>query len=148
MTVFDLEQLESCYTPPCRSAKNAVNMVSFIAGNVLRGDVKVHSENLDEAGLNAMQVVDVRSAAEFSRGHLKGAVNINRNTLRDNTSALGKKRPMLAYCQVGHRSYSTTRILKQDGFNAVDLDGGCKTVAESGLTKVAGGTAYSPLMLW
>ncbi|KAK1831162.1 hypothetical protein QBC39DRAFT_351918 [Podospora conica] len=140
MTVFDLEHLELCYAPPYGSAKDAVNMVGFIAGNVLREDVKVvHSEDLDEVDLDSMQVVDVRSPAEFSRGHLKGAVNINLNTLRDKTSALDKSRPVLAYCQVGYRGYVATRILEQDGFNVVNLDGGYKTVAETGLVRLQEG---------
>lgn len=145
MTVFDLEHLELCYAPPYGSAKDAVNMVGFIAGNVLRGDVKVaHSEDLDEADLDSMQAVDVRSPAEFSRGHLKGAININVNTLRDKTSMLDKSRPVLSYCQVGYRGYVATRILEQAGFNAVNLDGGYKTVVETGLTRLLEGPPTPP----
>ena len=87
MTVFDLEHLELCYAPPYGSAKDAVSMVGFIAGNVLRGDVSiVHSEDLKEADLDSMQILDVRSPVEFQRGHLKNAYNININTLRNNIS--------------------------------------------------------------
>lgn len=145
MTVFDLEHLELCYAPPYGSAKDAVNMVGFIAGNLLRGDVKVsHSEDLDEGDLESMQVVDVRSPAEFAKGHLKGAININVNTLRDKTSMLDKTRPVLSYCQVGYRGYVATRILEQAGFNAVNLDGGYKTVVETGLTRLLEGPPTPP----
>ena len=36
-------------------------------------------------------------------------------------------RQIAVYCQVGQRGYLATRILRQKGFNAVNIGGGYKT---------------------
>jgi len=134
MTVFDLEHLELVYAPPYGAAKDPVNMVGFIGSNVLRGDVDiVHGQDLSPADLKKLQVVDVRSPGEFARGHLKCASNIPVNDLRHDVATLDKGRKTLVYCQVGYRGYLAQRILKQKGFDVVNLDGGYKSVADGGL---------------
>ncbi len=113
-------------------------MVGFIGGNVMRGQVEiVHGEDLTSKDLETMQVVDVRSPAEFSRGHMRHAVNISIDTLRENVDRLDKGRQTLVYCQVGYRGYLAYRILKQKGFeHVVNLDGGYKTLVEAGFTSL------------
>lgn len=137
MTVFDLEHLELAYAPPYGSAKDPINMVGFIAGNVLRDDVEiVHGEDLTPEDLKKLQVIDVRSPGEFSGGHLKYATNININDLRDDVSQLDKSKKTLVYCQVGYRGYLADRILKQRGFDVMNLDGGFKSVLDGGFTSL------------
>ena len=47
-TVFDLQHLELAYAPPFSSAKDPVNMLGFIASNVLNNDMKiVHWHDID-----------------------------------------------------------------------------------------------------
>ncbi len=124
MTIFDLEHLELSYSPPYNSPKDAVNVAGFVGGNVLRGDVRiVHTENW-EREMSGAQIVDVRSPEEFHSGHLPDAVNLPINTLRENLSTLEKGRRLIVYCQTGDRGYVACRILKQNGFNVVNLDGG------------------------
>jgi NADPH-dependent 2,4-dienoyl-CoA reductase/sulfur reductase-like enzyme/rhodanese-related sulfurtransferase len=141
MTIFDLEHLELAYAPPYGSAKDPVNMAGFVGSNVLRGDVHIiHAEELSLEG-GALQVVDVRSPAEFSRGHLPSAVNIPLNELREGISLLHKEVPVVVYCQVGYRGYLGYRILKQSGFDVVNLDGGYKSVVEAGLKRLQEGAS-------
>ncbi|KID87614.1 FAD-dependent pyridine nucleotide-disulfide oxidoreductase [Metarhizium guizhouense ARSEF 977] len=133
MTVFDLEHLELGYAPPYSSAKDPVNMVGFVASNVMRGDYRiVHAEDLGMKKLSDWQVVDVRSAEEFATGHLPNAVNLAIDTLRDRVDTLDKAIPVLVYCYVGYRGYLAYRILSQKGFNVVNLDGGLKAVIDGG----------------
>jgi len=40
---------------------------------------------------------------------------------------LPKEKPIAVYCQVGQRGYLATRILRQHGFDAVNIGGGYKT---------------------
>lgn len=137
MTIFDLEHLELAYAPPYSSAKDPVNMAGFVGSNVMRGDVEiVHPEELSMARLeeSGTQIVDVRSASEYVRGHMKGAVNLTLNSLRELMVRLDKKKKVLVYCQVGYRGYLGYRILKQNGFDVVNLDGGFKSVVEGGFT--------------
>ncbi len=133
MTVFDLEHLELGYAPPYGSAKDPVNMVGFIGGNLLRGDVKtVHDDELTVDELESAQVVDVRTPNEYSRGHLKHAVNVPINDLRGRIEELDKDKKTIVYCQVGYRGYLAQRILDQKGFDVLNLDGGFKSVVEGG----------------
>ena len=107
-------------------------MAGFVGSNLLRGDVNIiHAEDL-KIGQDAAQIVDVRSPGEVSRGYIPYAVNIPLNKLRENVSTLDKGRRVVVYCQVGYRGYLAYRILKQKGFDVVNLDGGYKSILEGG----------------
>lgn len=128
MTIFDLEHLELAYAPPYGSAKYPVNMAGFVGSNLIRGDVGiVHAKDL-ELGHDNSQKVDVRSTGEFLRGHIPTTMNSNLNTLRDTDKTLDKTTPVVVYCQVGYRGYLGYRILKQMGFDVVNLDGRYKSI--------------------
>jgi rhodanese-related sulfurtransferase len=72
-------------------------------------------------------VVDVRTAQEFSAGHIPGALNIPLDELRSRLDEFPRDREIAAYCQVGQRGYLATRILRQAGCSAVNIGGGYKT---------------------
>ncbi|KAF9768161.1 hypothetical protein IL306_014569 [Fusarium sp. DS 682] len=132
-TVFDLEHLELAYAPPYGSAKDAVNMAGFVASNALRGDCEIiHAEQLTKEKLDKVQIVDVRSPGEFARGHLSQAINLPVDSLGHGLDTLDKSLPTVVYCQVGYRGYLAYRILKQEGFNVVNLDGGFRIVVQGG----------------
>ncbi len=62
-------------------------------------------------------IVDVRTTAEFQRGHLDGALNIPLNELMRDTRRIGrKKQPVVVYCHSGSRSGMAVSYLKQAGF--------------------------------
>jgi NADPH-dependent 2,4-dienoyl-CoA reductase/sulfur reductase-like enzyme/rhodanese-related sulfurtransferase len=129
MTVFDLEEMELAYAPQYGSAKDPVNMAGFVAAGLLRGD---HPQVDLEAVLAAPPeqrpfLVDVRTAQEFSQGHIPGALNIPVDEVRSRLSEFPRDRAIAIYCQVGQRGYLATRILKQSGFAAVNIGGGYKT---------------------
>jgi rhodanese-related sulfurtransferase len=73
-----------------------------------------------------LQLVDVRTPAEFARGHVRGAVNVPVTTLPSRLPSLGldRSRPVVAICLTAHRSIPATRLLRQRGFEAVQLAGG------------------------
>lgn len=67
------------------------------------------------------QVLDVRSAREFSGGALPGAVNISLGD-RDfaaRAGALDRRRPVLVYCAGGFRSRKAVEQLKRLGFEDI-----------------------------
>ncbi|KAH7028417.1 FAD-dependent pyridine nucleotide-disulfide oxidoreductase [Macrophomina phaseolina] len=134
MTILDLEHLELAYAPPFGSAKDPVNMAGFVGSNVLRGDTEIiHAEDLANAkDIDQMQLVDVRSQKEFARGHIRFAKILPLDSLRYSHSGLDKSRRVVVYCQVGYRGYLAYRILKQKGFDVLNLDGGFRAVVESG----------------
>jgi len=72
-------------------------------------------------------LVDVRTAKEYKRSHLAGAVNfsyLNFHIGRD-VDSLNRNKLVLAYCQTCHRSPLAARKMKNMGFRKVfDLKGG------------------------
>lgn len=64
-------------------------------------------------------IIDVRTAGEFSGGHIKGAINIPVDSIRSKVNDLKKKgKPVITCCASGMRSGSATSILKAAGVEA------------------------------
>ena len=131
MTADDLAELELGYAPPYGSAKDAVNMLGFVAQNVLDGTMpQWQASDLDEA-LATTLVLDVRSRSEYDAGHLDGALNIPHLVLRerlDEVRAAAAGRSISVHCASGVRSYLATRVLLSEGFDARNLSGGWFTL--------------------
>ncbi|ASR55782.1 FAD-dependent oxidoreductase [Cellulomonas sp. PSBB021] len=127
MTADDLAELELAYAPPYGSAKDPVNMLGFVAQNVLDGTLpQWHPTELDDV-LASSLVLDVRSRAEFARGHLADALNIPHTELRerlDEVREAAAGRHVAVHCASGVRSNIATRVLVQSGFDASNLSGG------------------------
>jgi NADPH-dependent 2,4-dienoyl-CoA reductase/sulfur reductase-like enzyme/peroxiredoxin family protein/TusA-related sulfurtransferase/rhodanese-related sulfurtransferase len=127
MTVYDLEEMELSYAPPYGSAKDPVNYAGFVAGNVLRRDVRIcHTQEM----LNPREdqlILDVRKPEEVAMGGVPGAVHIPLDELRVRLDELPLDKEILTYCQVGLRGYLACRILAQKGFKCKNYSGGMKT---------------------
>lgn len=125
MTVLDLEEMELAYAPQFGSAKDPVNMAGFVAAGLIRDD---HPQvDVEYVLAERPYLLDVRTPEEFGRGHFPDAINIPVDELRGRLNELPKDRQIAVYCQVGQRGYLGTRILRQRGFNAVNVGGGYKT---------------------
>lgn len=74
-----------------------------------------------------VQLLDVRTAEEFSSGHLENAVNINimGDDFDAQVASLDKTKPVMVYCKAGGRSAKAAERLKLLGFTTItDLEGG------------------------
>lgn len=70
-------------------------------------------------------ILDVRSKGEFAGGHIKGAVNISVDTLRNNLDKLkDKNKPIITCCASGMRSASAKSILQSNCYTKVYNGGG------------------------
>ncbi len=131
MSADDLAELELAYAPPYGSAKDPVNMLGFVAQNVLDGTMpQWQAEDLDDAMATTL-VLDVRSPSEFAEGHLDGALNISHVELRqrlDEVRTAAAGRTVSVHCASGVRSYLATRVLLGEGFDARNLSGGWLTL--------------------
>ena len=131
MTADDLAELELAYAPPYGSAKDAVNMLGFVAQNVLDGTMpQWHADDLGRVIATTL-VLDVRSRSEFAAGHLDGALNIPHLELRarlDEVRRAAEGREISVHCESGVRSYLATRVLLGEGFTARNLSGGWLTL--------------------
>ncbi len=126
MTAYDLTKLELCYAPPYGSAKDPVNMVGFVIENLLKGQVRQFHWH-DVAALprdGSVTLLDTRTAMEYENGHIDGFINIPLDSLRARIGEIDKAKPVYVTCQVGLRGYVATRILTQNGFDALNLAGG------------------------
>lgn len=132
LTVQDLCNLELAYAPPFGSAKDPVNVAGYVASNVLDGSAEVVDwrtlvDALASSSLD-LQLIDVRTPAEFAQGTIAGARNTELDRLRERLDELDHEKPLIVFCQVGLRGYLAYRILKQRGFSNVrNLSGGYKT---------------------
>ena len=126
LKVFDLPEIEVAYAPPYNAAKDPVNIVGYTAENILNGNLSMlnYDELFDFIHQQNAILLDVRSADEFENGHIQSAVNINVDDLRANINKLDQSKTYVVYCQVGLRGYLAHRILKNNGFNVFNLNGG------------------------
>ena len=126
LTVYDLPEIEITYAPPYNSAKDPVNIAGYTAENILKGDLEMvnYDEFWDFVKENNAVILDVRTSKEFSGGAIEGAININVDDLRENLQNLDKNNVYAIYCQVGLRGYLANRIMRNNGFRAVNLNGG------------------------
>ena len=109
-----------------------LSMVFILVSSCLNG------QNQNDIQIEAFQkkiasekyvLVDVRTAEEFTEGHIVDAINID--YLAENFSVeiqqLDLETPVLLYCRSGNRSSKAMKTMKELGFKAVyNLEGGIK----------------------
>ncbi len=134
-TVEDLEHLELAYSPQWGGAKHPVNMIGFVASNILRGDVEMVEPDAAHADIFWL---DVREPEETEAGIIPGATIIPLDALRARCAEVPKDRTIGVYCAIGLRGYIAYRFLKQQGFNVLNLNGGFRSWCWAG--NVAAGT--------
>ncbi len=131
VTASRLADLELAYAPPFSSAKDPVNLLGYMAENVLSGDCDiVDARDLDGLAGEGWAVIDVRTAEEHERGAIPGSTNIPVDSLRDRLDELGGG-PVVVYCEVGQRGHTAAALLHELGIRARNLDGGYQTWSAS-----------------
>lgn len=87
-----------------------------------------------------VQVVDVRTLAEFRLGRIAGAMHVPIQTLPDRVDdlPLDKDKPVVAICLTAHRSIAAVRLLSRHGYDVVQLQGGMTAWARSKLPVIRG----------
>jgi rhodanese-related sulfurtransferase len=83
-----------------------------------------------------VQLVDVRTVAEFTEGHIPGSLNID---VKDETGfplavddLLDKQLPVAVYCRSGRRSRNAAELLSKKGYKVYNLDKGILHWMEEG----------------
>jgi NADPH-dependent 2,4-dienoyl-CoA reductase/sulfur reductase-like enzyme/rhodanese-related sulfurtransferase len=123
----ELADLELAYAPPYGSAKDPVNMLGYIAENVVNGLTEIAQWNeLDKYKTDGYAFVDVRSASEFANGTIPGSINIPVDEIRERHLEINNKK-LIINCQVGQRGHVATMLLRSLGYDARNLDGGYLT---------------------
>ena len=126
LTIYDLQEIEVAYAPPYNAAKDPVNILGYVAENMLNDDVRlVNYDELDEylAAENGI-LIDVRTKTEFENGAIPNAIHMDVDTLRETLDYLDKNKKYVIYCQIGLRGYLAQRILRNNDIDSVNLNGG------------------------
>ncbi len=120
-TIHDLEKLELAYAPPYSSAKDPVNMLGNVAGNILKGNAKfIQWKNIDKDDF----VLDVSEDVERMVFSVPGSYHIPLSQLRARKDEVPKDKCVVPYCSIGVRSYNAARMLCQDGCEPVKVAAG------------------------
>jgi NADPH-dependent 2,4-dienoyl-CoA reductase/sulfur reductase-like enzyme/rhodanese-related sulfurtransferase len=123
----ELADLELAYAPPYGSAKDPINMLGYIAENVLSGLVRtVQWSELAQFQTSGAQLVDVRSPREFAEGAQPGAINIPLDEIRDRLDEINRD-DVIVTCFAGQRGHVAATLLGELGYNVRNLDGGYET---------------------
>ncbi|MDF1618134.1 FAD-dependent oxidoreductase [Petrocella sp. FN5] len=123
--VKDLIELELSYAPPYSSAKDPVNMVAYVADNIMSQKmVPIRSEEIQGLDKSKTLILDVRTPEEVAYGALEGHTNIPLDDLRERIQELPSDREIIIYCAVGFRGYLASTILNPAGFKTRNLLGG------------------------
>ena len=131
ITAPELADLELAYAPPFSSAKDPVNMLGYMAENVLSGLTPTAQWSEVEAKVaEGYSILDVRTVGEVEQGTLPGAINIPIDEIRERKAELPKGK-ILVTCHVGQRGHAVTRLLGEWGYEAINLDGGYMTWSNS-----------------
>jgi NADPH-dependent 2,4-dienoyl-CoA reductase/sulfur reductase-like enzyme/rhodanese-related sulfurtransferase len=127
LSVNDLMNLELAYSPQFGSAKDAINHAGYVGNNVMENkSPNVHWNQLDSELDRGVKVLDVRTQAEFERGHIPGAILAPVDELRDRLDDLVGDE-YVVHCGVGQRAHTAIQILKSKGIRASNLSGGYTT---------------------
>lgn len=126
MKVNELSELELSYAPPFSSAKDPVNMVGFVAENIISQKVKqFYFEDINTLKLDSnAYFLDTRTPKEYSNSHAEGFVNIPVDDLRVRIDEIPRNKTIYVMCQSGIRSYIACRILIGNGYDCYNFAGG------------------------
>lgn len=136
-TIYDLMELELSYAPPFSLAKDPVNMLGFVAENILShkanfiewDEVDTLLTSKDKKG--DFIILDVTEEMERMAFAIDGSYHIPLGSLRQRLNELDKNKLIIPYCAVGVRSYNAARILMQNGFDRVAILSGGTTFYKS-----------------
>lgn len=127
LTVDDLMDLELAYAPAFGSAKDAINQAGYVGNNVLQGKTpNIQWYEVESAQQAGAVVIDVRTQGENQLGSIPNSVLIPVDELRNHISELIGKQ-VIVTCAVGQRGHTATQILRSQGIEVRNLDGGYTT---------------------
>lgn len=119
--------LMSC-TPATDSAGTPQTATTAPAPSAQPAITQITPEALDKRiSEGPLQLLDVRTPAEYADGHINDALNINVQSddfLTLATKALTKEKPVYVYCRSGKRSMDAATRLAKNGYQVVNLTGG------------------------
>lgn len=90
-------------------------------------------------------VIDLRSAEDYAKGHVKGAVNIPLAQLPQNLDKLPMDKTLMLYCYSGQTSSMVMVPLKSRGYKAISISRGFPSVEKAGFAIDTAATPFAPV---
>ena len=90
-------------------------------------------------------VIDLRSAEDYGKGHVKGAVNIPLAALPQNLDKLPMDKTLMLYCYSGQTSALTMVPLKNFGYKVVSISRGFPSVEKAGFAIDTAAVPFAPV---
>ena len=119
-TIYDLKDLELCYSPMYSTARDPINHAALVAVNIFEKAFKqVKVSEVRQLIESHQMIIDVREPHEFKQGHLLNAVNIPMSQFRERLDEIPKDRDVYLHCRSGQRSYNVVNALGQLGYDKV-----------------------------
>ncbi|MGT2957851.1 pyridine nucleotide-disulfide oxidoreductase [Streptococcus bovimastitidis] len=116
----DLKDLELCYAPAFSTAKDPVNFAGIVGLNQLHNVYQqVPMSQVRELVNSKAFILDVRGKSAFEKAHIKGAVNIPLDEIRQRLNEIPRDRTVYIHCRTSWNSYYAICALKGYGFNNI-----------------------------
>ena len=104
-------------TSPRKAKKFFEAKMDFTTGPAELNEMMKNKENIN--------VVDVRAAEDFAKGHIPGAVNLPKEKW-DSFAGLSTEKNNIIYCysEVCHLAAAGAKKFAENGFSVMELEGG------------------------
>lgn len=93
----------------------------------------ISARELDWYVKNHFLIIDLRSTADYTMAHIRGAVNVPYGNFRNELQDLGKN-PIILYCERGALSMAVARELEAKGYKTCSVVGGIRAYRGANLT--------------
>lgn len=87
-------------------------------------EMKVAEVIAARAGAQPLLLLDVREPYEWRQVHIPGSLHIPMNSVPGRLAELPQGQPIVVLCAHGSRSYGVAHYLREQGFDAINLQGG------------------------
>lgn len=68
-----------------------------------------------------IQIIDVRKAEDYAKGHVEGAINILWTDIADNLDKIDPDKKIIVYCYTGHTAGEASMFLQLMGYDAINM---------------------------
>ncbi|MCI7812687.1 MAG: ATPase [Robinsoniella sp.] len=92
-------------------------------------------EELEALQQEKITVVDIRPKEQYVRGTFPGAVSIPAEEFQEKKADLEKKKTICLMCHTGERSQEYTQQLSEEGYDAVNVEGGYRAYLRLSLSR-------------
>lgn len=124
LTTFSILTAASLLLAPAVHANNKAAVIDEMEGYlefVDYGGGVIFSEQIPKDEWSKMMVIDARDPAQFAKGHIPGAVNMDWRQVLAKRNTIPKNKPVLIYCNTGSLSAQAGFALRVAGWDNVKI---------------------------